>query len=362
MTNAGSSSDQNRYIFGITGTVKEIVYPSKAILSFKYNGKEEKAVLLVHKYLIDGNSVDEQRLMSDVLKVGDILEFDGHIYDKGGYGAGKDRCNFYAMRAWKASQSKIVSKEKMATSKSNRPPVILGTGSVAEIFPRKGVLTFERGGVEERVLFLASKFYLFEKRLGTKQSLVSILSEGDNVQFEAVPQDASDNPHFCSWFASLVWKGRKPFEENITGSSAPSGRRGSIGSTGSIESSSTEGSDSLPAPTPPSQTPANNIINKPADVNQQQVLEGRGFIAGVVNENIGLIWWVLQPNHLQSVFFQSADSNLAHQDLRSIFKTGDPVRFTAERSATAPTRWIAKNVRTRDLLVMPGGRHPPLIA
>ena len=48
--------------------------------------------------------------MSDVLKVGDILEFDGHIYDKGGYGGGKDRCNYYAMRAYKASQSKIASK------------------------------------------------------------------------------------------------------------------------------------------------------------------------------------------------------------------------------------------------------------
>ena len=64
----------------------------------------------MHKYLIDGTNVDEQKLMSDVLKVGDILEFDGHIYDKGGYGGGKDRCNYYAMRAYKASQSKIASK------------------------------------------------------------------------------------------------------------------------------------------------------------------------------------------------------------------------------------------------------------
>ena len=39
-TMQGSASDQNRYIFGITGTVKEIIYPSKAIIGFKYNGKE----------------------------------------------------------------------------------------------------------------------------------------------------------------------------------------------------------------------------------------------------------------------------------------------------------------------------------
>ena len=68
-----AANDQNRYIFGITGTVKEIVYPSKAILAFKFNGKEEKAILLVHKYLIDGAAVDEQKLMSDILKVGDVV-------------------------------------------------------------------------------------------------------------------------------------------------------------------------------------------------------------------------------------------------------------------------------------------------
>ena len=133
-------NDQNRYIFGITGTVKEIIYPSKAILGFKYNGKEEKAILLVHKFLIDGCNVDEQKLMSDLLKIGDVLEFDGHIYDKGGQGGGKDRCNYYAMRAWKASQSKLVAKQQMLTNKAARPPVIVGTGFISEVFPRKFII------------------------------------------------------------------------------------------------------------------------------------------------------------------------------------------------------------------------------
>jgi hypothetical protein len=111
--------DANRYVFGLTGTVRDIIYPSKAILAFRFNGKEEKAILLVHKLLLaaDNNSnggapvaVDEHRLMSDLVKVGDILEFDGHVYDKGGYGAGKDKCNYYVMRAWKACQSKLISR------------------------------------------------------------------------------------------------------------------------------------------------------------------------------------------------------------------------------------------------------------
>ena len=59
----------------------------------------------------------------------------------------------------------------MLTGKSGRPPLTVGTGWISEIFPRKGVLTFNNNGQDERVLFLASKVYIFEKRLGTKQSL-----------------------------------------------------------------------------------------------------------------------------------------------------------------------------------------------
>ena len=107
------NDNSGRYIFGITGVIREIIYPSKAILAFKYNGKEEKAILLVHKLLMDGLNVEEHRLMSDFVKTGDIIEFDGHIYDKGGFGNSKDRCNYYAMRAWKAAASKTLAKEQM---------------------------------------------------------------------------------------------------------------------------------------------------------------------------------------------------------------------------------------------------------
>ena len=32
--------DANRYVFGLTGTIREIIYPSKAILAFRFNGKD----------------------------------------------------------------------------------------------------------------------------------------------------------------------------------------------------------------------------------------------------------------------------------------------------------------------------------
>jgi hypothetical protein len=59
-------------------------------------------------------------------------------------------------------------------------------------------------------LFLASKLFLFGKRLNTKQNLQTILTVEDKVQFDAVPCEESENDSFCPWFATLVWKGRKP--------------------------------------------------------------------------------------------------------------------------------------------------------
>ena len=76
------SNDNGRYIFNITGNIKEIIYPSKAIISFRgKDGKEENAILLVHKVIVNGNYVDEHKLMSEVMATGDLVEFDGHVYD-----------------------------------------------------------------------------------------------------------------------------------------------------------------------------------------------------------------------------------------------------------------------------------------
>jgi len=346
------SNDNSRYIFSITGNIKEIIYPSKAIISFRFNGKEEKAILLVHKVIVAGNYVDEHKLMGEVLAQGDTVEFDGHIYDKGGVGNSKDRCNYYAMKAWKVHPSKLKSQESFpSNSKSSKSSTMAGTGWISEIFPRKGVLTFDNNGRDERVLFLASKLYIFEKRFGTKQSLDQMLSLDDPVQFEAVPQDSSDNPHQCTWFAQLIWKGRRPFEAESLNNNhhtvTTTGRRGSVGSTGSSESISTEGSsESLSSPTI---TRELSIAQNPLE----QVVRGKGIIGKILDESSGLIWWILRPNHLQSVWFDRKNAflfgvNLEEQDLGHIFGQGDSVTFSATRSRSGPTNWVAKQVHVTD--------------
>jgi len=63
---------------------------------------------------------------------------------------------------------------------------------------------------DHNVLFLASKLFLFGKRLNTKQNLQTALAADDKVQFDAVPCEPSENNSSCPWFATLVWKGKKP--------------------------------------------------------------------------------------------------------------------------------------------------------
>jgi hypothetical protein len=66
---------------------------------------------------------------------------------------------------------------------------------------------------EHSILFLASKLFLFGKRLNTKQNLQTTLTVEDKVQFDAVPCEQSENDSFCPWFATLVWKGKKPYAD-----------------------------------------------------------------------------------------------------------------------------------------------------
>ena len=89
---AMADTSGSRYYFNNVGTVRDLVYPNKAILSFKLNGKDERAILLAKMLTLDGKTPDEHKSLDHFLKTGDVIHFDCHIYDKGGgVGSGKDK-------------------------------------------------------------------------------------------------------------------------------------------------------------------------------------------------------------------------------------------------------------------------------
>jgi len=387
---AMADSSGSRYYFNNVGTVRDLVYPNKAILNFKLNGKDERAILLAKMLTLDGKTPDEHKNLDHYLKTGDVIHFDCHIYDKGGgVGSGKDKCNYYVMRATKNSKAYDLRNSDGGSGASTtvggaqNPAVagasgfnlmtipiqrgnnvILGTGWVSELNPRKGVLTFDNGGHDERVLILASKVYIFERRLGARQYLSDVLTEGDLVQFEAVPQQQNEGDAasgtsgnlYCTWFANLVWKGRRPpsvDEPNSSLSSVPLGFNTSQQQPavrrGSQEDDSAQ--QQTVSTTPSSLNTAAPLFNGFVSEN---VIRGVGMIARILNEKSGIVWWLKSTNNFQSVWFEAKQSflygcNLAEKNLFDVFKDGDPVIFIAERPpANFPTFWVAKQIQVTD--------------
>ena len=58
-------------------------------------------------------------------------------------------------------------------------------------------------------------YYKFGQRLASKHSMADSLNEGDMVSYNAVRTDPSPE---CQWFATALWKGKKPPSRSYVGS------------------------------------------------------------------------------------------------------------------------------------------------
>ena len=212
---------QHRYHFSLVGQVKEIVFQNKAIVHFNLNGKEEKGILLSKMFYVTGKPLEEvmsaKQTLADFIKMNELIQFDCHIYDKGGVGSGKDKCKFFIMKAVKYGDIWTSTNPNGATLITAMPtpasPSRSGTGWVSEISGLHGVLTYNYNGIDQRVSFHANRVFLFEKRLGLRHSLTFLLQLGEQLQFEAVPAEVGNHTNildFCPMSATIVFKGKRP--------------------------------------------------------------------------------------------------------------------------------------------------------
>ncbi len=239
-----------------------------------------------------------KQTIADHVKINDTIHFDCHIYDKlGPVGFGKDRCNYYAMKATKAT-------ETGDGYRFNNGPVVLpanghyALGWLSEVWPRKGVITFDgSNGQDERAVFSAQKVYLYEKRLGVRQPLNNLLSIGDQLYFEAVPtydSSSKENCH-CPWQAQLVWKGKRPQIDPSTYEHAPTLASTRKDSLDSSSSSDLNGDESC--------SNSGSFLILPTSGRANEFIKGYGVIAKIISETTGLLFWYRRQNILESVFF-----------------------------------------------------------
>ena len=164
--------------------MKEIIFQNKAIVYFKLNGKEERAVLLAKMFAVNGKPLEEiikpMQTLADFIKINEAIQFDCHVYDKVGPGSGKDKCNFFVMKACKYGD---IWPTTMSTHTTliPAPPSRSGTGWVSEVTELHGVLTYTYNGVDQRVCKSSKYFFLLNHvYVGTRvRHFIALSSQTD---------------------------------------------------------------------------------------------------------------------------------------------------------------------------------------
>lgn len=303
---------QSNYLHNMMGKVIELYLPFKAVVSFHYRGKQERALLRADKIIVDGQNVPMGESIDKHLHEGSMVKFSCHVFDD----SGLDRCGYFVTMAWRQDPTNL------STPSTEMSGIYNASGIVSEVSHRQGVITYsDANDQEHNILFLASKLFLFGKRLNTKQNLQSSLAVDDKVQFDAVPCEQSENDNYCPWFATAVWKGKKPnteYDSPVILGAEPRSPTAEI----------------------------KYLATNPKSV----FVRGQGQILHILNAEFGIALAAMKHNRWESILFHRSACflfklNLGTHDLTKIFKEGDRISFIA---AGAPkhlvAQWVASQV------------------
>ncbi|XP_047480687.1 uncharacterized protein LOC125033330 [Penaeus chinensis] len=329
-----------KYLYCQTGKVEDVIFPGKAFLTFLLHGKPQRVLLWVKCFIYQGKTLEQTDNFIDKLSVGDTVYFDCHVYDK----ESRDHCQWYAAKASKDMPEEMQMKTVPRVRNQN--------GYISEVDPGKGVITFDFYDEEQRVIFVRSRFYYFGKRMSNKKNLRDFLSENDPLQFDAEQCEPSEDNYYCTWFATQVWKGKRPTTQGSTWTlSGPSDdltADDSASNAGGIIRDTSEDFPSLGLP----QGLTEKQGYKAFEVNTS-VREGKGNVLSLFNEECGLALWMVRHNTWETVFFHRKNTyldsiHLSNFDLQESFSEGTPLEIQAVPAVPEfPCRWIAQKAIAR---------------
>jgi hypothetical protein len=301
------------------GKVVEISPKYKAIVQFQLDNKTERALLWYDKLKVNGQPLPDGGSIDDFIDKNTTLKFQCHGFDD----SGVDRCRWYITCAWKQEERDVALKtnDTICNGLYNCP------GTIQEVNKRQGVLSYNINGVEENILFLASKMFLSGKRVSAKANLNQLhgIEEGRTIMFDAVPCDPNDNDGRCSWFATVVWKGRKPVMEYDDARNVRNKQSATLPQVSEIKL----------------------ITSNPHSL----FLRSEGQIIKIINAEYGLAFGSIKKNRWESVLFHRSavtlfDRSLANEDLTTIFEEGDKIRLVAAAARQKMgVSWVASKIR-----------------
>ncbi|XP_063230868.1 uncharacterized protein LOC134535583 [Bacillus rossius redtenbacheri] len=310
-----------------TGMVAEVEM-HKAIIVFGHEGDQEHALLKKEKLTIRGQHVRAESL-PEVLPVGSIIKFWCYKIPE----IKSVECAWFVTHAIKQDSCQFG--VSLDSNSKNSPGCVNQTadflpglhqlhGTIFEMSERHGVIAYDTAG-ENRVYFTAHKLVLFGKTVDQNQKLPEVIQVGDLVYFDAMPMHSQGNVKSCSWFATLVWKGRRP---NICKSEVST----DIG----LKHLLTDGSN------------LQQMLYQFASDPNAMFVKTEARVMFLINNEFGVAMLLMKHNISMSALFHRSvcyllGHSLKHCNLQKFLKEGDHIKFVG---VEAPPGLISKFVAT----------------
>ncbi|KAK2582560.1 hypothetical protein KPH14_004851 [Odynerus spinipes] len=284
-------------LHGVIGYISRILSTDSAEIMFPLDGNLERVYLKKDKFYHNGRLIPQEEPLHKYIKCDMEVKFSCQILKK----SEKHIFGWIALMCWPKEQT-------LGLSIDVKIGLQYISGRICNLQKDHGVLvTNDVAGVEYKVYFVANRFYSHGKRLGMSQPLHNVLSLNDDVFFDAVPCIPEENEYNCKWYATCVFKGKRPTLWNIIPE----------------PSISNEASDRV------LQIIESCFINP-----RIMFVIGKGILMSTLNNEFGIILGEFQHNIFKEVLFHRKNAflfkmNLANYSLPEILKKGDRMKFIA---------------------------------
>ncbi|XP_015117008.1 uncharacterized protein LOC107041120 [Diachasma alloeum] len=315
-------------LYDVSGVVNDVLPPNKAVIGFLHEGKLNSALLTNSQFYYEGKHIPANRVLSDYLRAGVTVKFSCETSQE----TKKDTpCRWVITTCWCVDKNPL-----------NRVTITRGVddvlGKVKKLGGRHGIISvFDGTKYTHDILFLASRFYVDGKRFPAGKTLTAGLHEGESVFVDAIPCIPEENDECCSWFATCVFKGRRPKIIHDNGhDNGHKVHRGEIGHQ--VEETDSFRSQYLEF--------VNLYVYNPHTV----YVTGAGTILRILDEEFGIIIGEFKKNVFQTVLFHRKHffmfgTNLVPYDIRALLYEEDRVKFVVVGAPPGfATEWIAVQV------------------
>ncbi|XP_046824242.1 uncharacterized protein LOC124426527 [Vespa crabro] len=300
----------------VVGHVNRVLSVNSAEIIFLLDNKLQKVYLTKEKYFHNGRLISQDEPFYKYIKCGMKVKISCQILRQ-------QRQRLYewiALACWPYDQT-------LGSSVCLKVGLQYISGRISNIDKDHGVLiTTDTTGIEYKIYFLTNNFYYHGKKLDVSQIILNEINS-TNIFFDAIPCIPEENEYNCEWYATCVFKGKRPIINNILSEPSISDFR--------IK-------EIL-------QIIENSFINP-----QSVFLIGKGILLNTMNNDFGLILGEFQYNIFKEILFHKNNTYvfkmcLDKYGLSDLLKRGDRMKFIA---VGAPpgffVEWIAIQVSICD--------------